>query len=105
MTHSENESEKSSPKRAKIESVSTKVMFRMVVRHNIQIHWLVAQKNANDEPSCKFAPKEFHAQKRRFKCAKSQKRQAYSSASNQVRYAYTTNSLQYIIHIVLTVYS
>ena len=44
MTHSENESEKSSPKRAKIESVSTKVMFRMVVRHNIQIHWLVAQK-------------------------------------------------------------
>ena len=29
MTHSENESEKSSPKRAKIESVSTKVMFRL----------------------------------------------------------------------------
>ena len=59
-------------------------------------------KNANDEPSCKFAPKEFHAQKLRFKCAKSQKKQAYSSASNQVRYAYTTNSLQCIIHTVLT---
>ena len=30
-------------------------------------------KNANDEPSCKFEPKEFHAQKLRFKCAKFRK--------------------------------
>ena len=88
MSDSEHEGDKSTPKKPKIIKKVYKQKFRSEWMSDPALKlWLVAPKNTNDDPSCKFCTKTISCSKTALQRHKepAQHKEAFASASNQVR--------------------